>query len=116
MICELFTGIFSGGLTSDRINRGIGKGTGICHSFIALDYSLFGDKQIIRQNFSDYLARIRASEKAEGQARIYTHGEKEAEMRVLRKQEGIPVNEKTWSELKRIAGGRFPLPRILKEK
>ncbi|MBQ6804738.1 MAG: Ldh family oxidoreductase [Clostridia bacterium] len=113
LICELFTGILSGGLTSDRINRGLTEGTGICQSFIAIDYGMFGDKTVIRREFSDYLARIRASDKAEGQTRIYTHGEKEAEMRLARRQNGIPANEKTMEEIRKIAANRFPLPREL---
>jgi len=111
LICELFTGILSGGLTSDRVNRGLSEGTGICQSFIAIDYGIFGNKAVIRRDFSDYLARLRASDKAEGCSRIYTHGEKEAEMRILRREKGIPVNEKTLAELQRIGGGRFPFPR-----
>lgn len=110
MLCELFTGIFSGGLTSDRVSRGIGEGTGICHSFMAIDYGIFGDKSEIRRNFSDYLARIRSSEKADGQSRIYTHGEKETEMRVIRRREGIPANEKTLAELRRIGGDKISFP------
>jgi len=112
LICELFTGIFSGGLTSDRVNRGIGEGTGICQYFMAIDYGIFGDKAAIRCEFSEYLSRIRDSAKAEGCERIYTHGEKEAEMRVLRREKGIPVNDKTMQELRNIGRG-MPLPRII---
>ena len=114
LICELFTGIFSGGLTSDKVNRGIGDGTGICHCFIAIDYGIFGDKASIRSEFSDYLARIRASEKAEGRDRIYTHGEKETEMRIRRRKNGIPVNDRTLDELKRIGGKDIPFPGFAK--
>ena len=113
MICELFTGVLSGGLTSDRVNRGLSEGAGICHFFMAIDYGLFGDKNQIRQNFSAYLARIRDSQKADGQERIYTHGEKEASLQLLRKEKGIPVNDKTLSELRRLSGGHIPMPAIL---
>jgi len=110
MICELFTAILSGGLTSDKVNRGIGDGTGICHCFIAIDYGIFGDKASICREFSDYLARIRASEKANGCNRIYTHGEKEAEMRIRRRVNGIPVNDRTLNELRMIGGREIPFP------
>ncbi|MBR7189437.1 MAG: Ldh family oxidoreductase [Clostridia bacterium] len=102
VIVELFTGIFSGGTTADRIYR-TGSGSGICHTFIAVDYGLFGDKAKIRADFSEYLEKIRNSPKAEGCSRIYTHGEKEVESRARRMAEGIPVNEKTIQELKKIA-------------
>lgn len=113
VIVELFTGILSGGATANHIYR-TGSGSGICHSFIALDYGMFGDKARIRAAFSEYLADIRASARAEGRDRIYTHGEKELESRRLRRERGIPVNEKTLAELKEIAsalGGRVaPFP------
>ena len=87
---------------ADRIYR-TGSGSGICQSYIAVDYGLFGDKARIRADFSAYLEKIRNSPKAEGCSRIYTHGEKEAESRVIRREKGIPVNEKTLNELKKIA-------------
>jgi len=110
MLCEIFTGILSGGLTSDRVNRGLSEGNGICQYFMAIDYGIFGNKEAIKNDFSDYLARIRLSSKAEGASRIYTHSEKEVEMRKIRMEGGIPVNEKTLSEMKKIGAnvGFFP--------
>lgn len=102
VIVELFTGILSGGTTAERIYR-TGSGSGICQAFIALDYGLFGNKKEIRASFSEYLEKIRQSPKAEGCSRIYTHGEKEIESRILRREKGIPVNEKTLAELSEIA-------------
>ena len=45
---------------------------------------------------------MRESPKAEGQSRIYTHGEKEVEAynRILK--DGIPVNQNTLKEMKLI--------------
>ena len=102
LICELFTAILSNGVTSERIYR-TETGSGICQSFIALDYGVFGDKEQIRKEFSEYLTKIRASDKAEGEERIFTHGEKEHESRFVRREKGIPVNDKTIAELKEIA-------------
>lgn len=102
VIVELFTGILSGGATAERIYR-TGSGSGICQSFIAVDYGLFGDKAKIRADFSGYLEKIRSSARADGCERIYTHGEKEVESRRIRREKGIPVNEKTIQELREIA-------------
>ena len=102
VIVELFTGILSGGTTAERIYR-TGSGSGICQSFIALDYGLFGDKAAIRAEFSAYLEKIRSSARADGCERIYTHGEKEVESRRIRREKGIPLNEKTVQELRKIA-------------
>ena len=112
VICELFCGILSGGMTAERIYKTEDGGSGICHSFIAIDYGLFGNKSEIRRAFSEYLLKLRTSEKAEGCKRIYTHGEKEADMRILRKEKGVPVNDKTLEELHAIENklGSFAVP------
>ena len=102
MIVELFTGILSGGITSDQVYQ-TGNGSGICQSYIAIDYGLFGNKTKIRASFSEYLEKIRNAAKAEGCSRIYTHGEKEIEIRAERRANGIPVNEMTLQELHKIA-------------
>ena len=97
MVCELFSSILSMGITSDKTGAG-GKG-GICHGFIVIDPAIFGDADAIKAHFSAYLEAIRNSPKAEGQERIYTHGEKEVEAERKLMAEGIPVNENTMAEV-----------------
>lgn len=97
MIAEIFSSILSMGLTSNHTN--IGSTGGTCHGFAAINLNLFGDPEIIKNNFSSFLQELRESPKAEGQTRIYTHGEKECESidRILK--EGVPVNENTVREM-----------------
>lgn len=102
MICEICTGILSGGLTSNHVNRTPGR-TNICHFFMAIDYSMFGDKAELEAALSKYLQELRESPKAEGADRIYTHGEKAWENRQKVMAGGISVNEKTYNEMKMIA-------------
>ena len=101
MLCEIATAILSGGTTSNYIYKTPGR-SNIAHCFIALDHGMFGDKAKIEADLSKYLQEIRDSAKAEGQDRIYIHGEKEAEAhdRVLR--EGVYLNDKTYEEMKMI--------------
>ena len=101
MLCEIFTAILSGGTTSNYIYKNPGKAE-ICHFFMAIDYSIFGDKQEIEANLSKFMQELRDSDKAEGQQRIYTHGEKEylARKRII--ENGVSVNEKTYAEMKMI--------------
>ena len=94
---EMFTAIFSGGLTSNHTHMGNTGGT--CHSFFAIDYSVFGDKKSIEDAMSKYLQELRDSDKAEGQDRIYTHGEKELDGYNDRLSNGILVNENTVKEI-----------------
>lgn len=97
MLAEIFSSILSMGLTSNHTN--IGSTGGTCHGFAAINPNLFGDPEEIKEHFSTFLKELRESPKADGQTRIYTHGEKEAEAveRVLK--EGVPVNENTIKEM-----------------
>ena len=97
MLCEIFSSIVSLGTTSDKTGVG-GKG-GICHGFVAIDPAIFGDAEAIKAHLSDYLAALRNSPKAEGQPRIYTHGEKEVEAEKRLMANGIPVNDNTMVEV-----------------
>ena len=101
MFVELFSSILSGGLTSDMTNKG-GKG-GICHGFIVIDPKIFGDPAAIKAHLSEFLDKLRNSPKAEGQPRIYTHGEKEKEAMADRLKNGIEVNVNTVAEMRDLA-------------
>jgi len=97
MVCELFSSILAVGTTSNKTGSG-GKG-GICHGFMAIDPAIFGDAQAIKDHLSHYLEELRNSPKAEGQTRIYTHGEKEVEAEKRLMENGIPVNDNTMVEV-----------------
>lgn len=101
MLCEIATAILSGGTTSNYIYKTPGRAN-ICHCFIALDHGMFGDKAEIEKSLSKYLQEIRDSAKAEGQDRIYIHGEKEAEARDRVLRDGVYLNDKTYDEMKMI--------------
>ncbi len=101
MLCEIATAILSGGTTSNYIYKTPGRAN-IAHCFIALDHGMFGDKKEIEASLSKYLQEVRDSAKAEGQDRIYIHGEKEAEAKARVLAEGVSVNDKTYDEMKMI--------------
>lgn len=101
MMCEIFTSILAGGATSNHCCNGGNAETS--QGFIAIDYGMFGDKKEIRARMSTFLQELRDSDKAEGQDRIYTHGEKEVESTKEKLADGIPVNEKTDEEMRMIA-------------
>ncbi len=101
MLAEIFSSILSCGTTSDMTNVG-GKG-GICHGFVVIDPKIFGDPAAIKAHFSEYLDKLRNSPKAEGQPRIYTHGEKEIEAMADRMKNGINVNVNTVAEMRDLA-------------
>lgn len=97
MLCELFSSILSQGFTSSHtMQNGF---SGICHGFMAINPSYFGDAEAIKKHFSEYLNELRNSPKADGAERIYTHGEKEMEAVQKVQIEGIKVNENTVREM-----------------
>ncbi len=109
IICEIFSSILAGGPPSYQ--------TYLCpeladtsHCFWAIDYGIFGDKASIRTAASRLLMDLRNSPKAEGQQRIYTHGEKEQEsIREKRQKNCIPASEKTLKECKGL-GAIYGIP------
>ena len=98
MICEIFSSILSLGATSNYCMKD-GKGN-ICHGFAVINPNLFGDPEKIKTHLSTYLQELRESPKADGEERIYTHGEKEIAAMTERKRNGIPVNDNTMREIK----------------
>jgi L-2-hydroxycarboxylate dehydrogenase (NAD+) len=98
LLVELFTGVLAQGYTSDLVRK-VPSIDRSCATFIAVDYGMFGDKKTIEKGFSDYLQKLRDSDKADGETHIYTHGEKE----ILRTREcdnsGIAVQQKTIDEI-----------------
>ena len=97
MVCEFFASILSQGVTSNYCMKN-GK-SGICHGFMAINPAFFGNAEDIKAHFSKYLQDLRESPKADGQEKIYTHGEKEIAAMADRKANGIKVNENTVREM-----------------
>jgi LDH2 family malate/lactate/ureidoglycolate dehydrogenase len=62
------------------------------HFFAALNIASFVPVNVFKATAGAIMREIRASAKAPGQDRIYLAGEKEFEMKELRKKEGIPIN------------------------
>ena len=97
MLCEIFCSVFSQGTPSSHVN--VGSKSGTCHGFMAVDPSIFGDSAAIKEHFSAYLQELRDAPKADGQTRIYTHGEKEILAYEDRMKNGIDVNINTVAEM-----------------
>lgn len=97
MFCEIFTSIFSMGLTSNHTHVG-GKG-GTCHGFMVIDPNVFGNAEEIKEHLSTFLTELRNAPKSEGHDRIYTHGEKEVIASKDRMENGIAVNINTVFEM-----------------
>ena len=72
-----------------------------CHFFAAIDYSLFGDKEETNRRLSEYLQSMRDAEPAEGQSRVYVHGDKEADAEKDVLAHGVGINPATYAEIEK---------------
>lgn len=68
------------------------------HFFIAIDTEAFMGAEAFKKTCGDILRDLRGSEKAPGQERIYTAGEKEYDGWMYRKDKGVPVTEAVQKE------------------
>ena len=69
------------------------------HFFIAIDVAHFAPLPAFQKIAGTILRQLRASQKAPGQKRIYTAGEKEYLTWLERKKKGVPVNRETQKEM-----------------
>lgn len=72
------------------------------HFFIAIDTEAFMGLDSFKKTAGDILRALRNSERAPGEARIFTAGEKEYDNWLYRKDKGVPVNEAVQNELKSV--------------
>ena len=70
----------------------------IGHFFIAIDTEAFMGSEAFKKTAGNILRELRNSQKAPGQDRIYTAGEKEYDVWMFRKDKGVPVTEAVQKE------------------
>ena len=70
----------------------------LAHIFLAIDTEAFMGAEAFKKTCGDILRDLRGSEKAPGQERIYTAGEKEYDVWMYRKDKGVPVTEAVQKE------------------
>jgi LDH2 family malate/lactate/ureidoglycolate dehydrogenase len=72
------------------------------HFFIAIDTEAFMGLSSFQKTAGDILRALRNSEKAPGQDRIYTAGEKEYLAWLERKDKGVPLNQAVMEDFKQV--------------
>ncbi len=103
MVVEFLSSILQDGAYGKALD-GRDENGNICpyhlgHYFIAIDTDHFLGEKIARKKAGDIIRSVRASKKMPGEDRIYTAGEKEWEIRLSRKDSGVPINEAVQSEM-----------------
>ena len=99
---EILCGVMSGSNILRDVaftEDGKAKHPRVGHFFMALDPSFFIDIESYKTRMDDMINRMKNAEKADGQSRIFVHGEKEFEEHDRRAKNGIPIDERTAESL-----------------
>ena len=82
MIVDILSGVLSGGAYANLVNMkkdGKPAPANVSHFFMALKIENFVEIDTFKASMDDFIDRLKGSQKADGQERIYIHGEKEFE-------------------------------------
>lgn len=96
---EILCGVISGANILRDVDFKGGNHPRVGHFFMVLDPSFFIDIDSYKTRMDDLINRMKTAEKAEGQSRIFVHGEKEFEEHDRRAANGIPLDERTAESL-----------------
>jgi len=103
IFCAVLSGAAYADLVYPKAEDGSPLPSKIGHFFGAWRVDAFRPADEFKAAMDDLQRRLKNAPKAEGQDRIYIHGEKEFEEAERRRQEGIPLNPKVAADLKAIA-------------
>jgi len=110
LLVDILCGVLSGGMYADRVvNVKDGKiipATHVSHFFMAIKIENFVAMETFTSKMDDLIDRLKSVPKAEGQSRIYIHGEKEYENMEKYGRAGIPLQKKVVDSLIKISKER----------
>ena len=112
MIVDILSGVLSGGAYANLVNKKVGgkpAPANVSHFFMALKIENFVDMETFTSSMDDFIDKLKLSSKADGEDRIFIHGEKEYERFEMNKAEGVPLQEKVFSAL-RVIGNECNVP------
>ncbi len=94
VLVDILSGVLSGGVYGNLLDRSGMRdrqqlNTG--HCFAAIDIKRFRPVEEFHAAMDDMLGALNATPRAEGQERVYTAGEPEAETEAYRRRHGIPM-------------------------
>ncbi|MBI2525649.1 MAG: Ldh family oxidoreductase [Candidatus Rokubacteria bacterium] len=113
VMVDILSGVLSGGVYGDLLDR---KGlrtqrlTNTGHCFAAIDIARFRPVEEFEAAMDDMLQALNDTPRAEGQERVYTAGEPEAEAERHRRAHGIPVAPALVAQVGEIAASLGVLP------
>jgi L-2-hydroxycarboxylate dehydrogenase (NAD+) len=106
LLVDILCGVLSGGVFgADLPLPSDGPLPGkISHFFGAIRVDAFRDAEAFKKDMDRELRSFKDSRKVPGQERIYVAGEIEHDKTLEARQQGVPVHEKVWAGLEKLAG------------
>jgi len=104
LLVDILSGVLPGAVHGDLYFRSDLKDrrVNVGHLFGAIEIARFRPVEEFKAAMDDLLAALKASPKAEGEARIYVAGEPELECEARRRREGIPLPPRLVAQLEEI--------------
>ena len=101
-MCELLAGAMLGGPTNQTTDP---PGRGLMNNMLAIfiDPARFGEPSFIRGEVDAILAHVKASPAADPSRPVVVAGGPERAVRAERLVKGIPLDERSWSEILSVA-------------
>jgi len=94
MLVDILSGVLSGSAFGKNVaDPKISKPANVGHFFAAIRLDAFRDPIDFKKDLETLFDQLKTAEKAEGQERIFIHGEKEFELAEKYKRDGIPLIE-----------------------
>lgn len=110
LLVDILSGVLSGSSFGENVGKTEqNKSAGVGHFFAAMRLDAFRDPDDFKKDLEALFHQLKEAEKAEGQDRIYIHGEKEFDLAESYTQNGIPLLEEVVKNLKE-AGESFGVP------
>lgn len=98
MLVDIFSGVLSGSAYANGVEAS--KHPNVGHFFMAINIENFIDLEEFKKRMDNYIKLLKDSARAQGQEKIYIHGEKEYEKEKELKINGIPLQDKVYNTLK----------------
>lgn len=96
LMVDIFSGVLSGAAFGENVSgSGIDSAANVGHFFAAIQIDAFREVSGFKQDMDALLTALKESPKAEGEERIFIHGEKEFENAERASVEGIRLSEAT---------------------
>lgn len=116
LLVDILSGVLSGASFGQNVGfPGENNNANVGHFFAAMRLDAFRDPEDFKRDLDALFIQLKEAEKAEGQDRIYIHGEKEFELEGKYKQEGVPLLEEVVKNLQEAGlsvGVPFDLPTL----